>query len=235
MRSLGWRLTPAAGRRAARRPKRAPTAAIAGRWRAGWRRTSPSSRSPSRCCRSSGATACWAAARIAVLMTRLPMAALQARLERRSPRTRTAPRLADYRAEPWLAAGREPRRWPPPTRSSRPTPRSPPCSASARGCWMASPAGAGQAAAPGDVFAFPGPTVARKGAFEVREAARRLGAKRAAARRASWRVRTSGPASRLDRGAGRRPGSTASAPWSIRRWRKPRRAGCWRRWPPASR
>ncbi len=29
----------------------------------------------------------------------------------------------------------------------------------------------------GDVFAFPGPTVARKGAYELREAARRLGAR----------------------------------------------------------
>jgi hypothetical protein len=180
MRSLGWRLTPPQG--AARRAAdAASTAAIA---RALARRLGPDVTSVT--VAQSLLPQLWrdgvlGGRSVAVLMTRLPIAVLQSRLDAMSKAHPDRPTLSDYRADAWLAQAEAealaaadeivtphaeiaalfgPRvrllDW------RRPSP----------------PRGAPPSATPhrGDVFAFPGPTVARKGAFEVREAARRLGA-----------------------------------------------------------
>jgi hypothetical protein len=176
MRSLGWRLTPPQGA-ARRRADAASTAAIA---RALGRRLAPGvtevtvaqSLLPQLWCEGA-----LGGRRLRVLMTRLPIGALQARLDGFAAAHPERPTLSDYRAEPWLAEaeaealaaadeiitphaeiaalfGERARLldWRRPQPPARPPRR-------------------------GDVFAFPGPTVARKGAFEVREAARRLGVK----------------------------------------------------------
>ncbi len=174
MRSLGWRLTPPQG--AARRTAdAATTAAIA---RALARRLGPEITELT--VAQSLLPGLWregalGGRAVRVLMTRLPIAVLQARLDAAAAKHADRPTLGDYRAEPWLAeaeaealaaadeivtphfeiAGLFGDRaqlldW------RRPTPRQTP-------------------PVRGDVFAFPGPTVARKGAYEVRDAARRLG------------------------------------------------------------
>ena len=174
VRSLGWRLTPPQG--AARRSADAgSTAAIA---RALARRLTPDI--TELVVAQSLLAALWrdgalGGRRFSVLMTRLPADVLQARLDAAFAAHPDRATLADYRAEPWFAAAEaealeavarivtphaeiaalfgeraqrlEWRRPPPPARPPE----------------------------PGDVFAFPGPTVARKGAYEVREAARQLG------------------------------------------------------------
>ena len=177
-----------------------------------------------------GATARWRPG-VPVLMTRPPVAALQARLDAAAAST-DRPTLADYRAEPWLAeaeaealaaadeivtphfeiAGMFGDRaqlldW------RRPTPRQTP-------------------PVRGDVFAFPGPTVARKGAYEVRDAARRLGV-RCGRSAPSWKGPASGPASssRLRRRAAvarRRPRRRSSGPGGGRPATPARGAGRWR-------
>ena len=176
IRSLGWRLTPPQG--AARRSADArSTAAVAA---ALARRLAPDV--TELVVAQSLLPQLWRAGvlggrRFTVLMTRLPVAVLQARLDAAFVAHPDRATLADYRADPWLAAaetealaaaaeivtphaevavlfeGRATRLdW------RRPTP---PAVAPTRG----------------DVFAFPGPTVARKGAFELREAARSLSAR----------------------------------------------------------
>ena len=181
VRSLGWRLTPPQG--AARRNADAgATAAIA---QALARRLPVDA--TELVVAQSLLPALWQAGalggrRFQVLMTRLPVAALQARLDAAFAAHPDRSTLADYRADPRMAAaeaealaaaaaivtphaeiaalfGERARRldWRMPAPPAAPQP--------ARG------------PKPDDVFAFPGPTVARKGAYELREAARRLGVK----------------------------------------------------------
>jgi hypothetical protein len=176
MRSLGWRLTPPQG--AARRSADAgSTASIA----EALARRLPTDATDITVAQSllpqlwrSGALG---GRTVRVLMTRLPIGVLQARLDAAFAAHPDRPTLSDYRAEPWfaeaeaeaLAAADEivtPHAEIAALFEGRATlldwhRPSPPSAAPARG----------------DVFTFPGPTVARKGAFEVREAARRLGAK----------------------------------------------------------
>jgi hypothetical protein len=111
-----------------------------------------------------------------VLMTRLPMAVLQARLDAAfaaHPDRRT---LADYRADPDLAAAEAD------ALAAADAVVTPHAEIAAlfgeRAVRLAWSRPAAPAIAPrlGAAFAFPGPTVARKGAFELRDAALRLGA-----------------------------------------------------------
>ena len=114
--------------------------------------------------------------RFRVLMTRLPMAVLEARLDeafREHPGRRT---LADYRADAALAEAEAE------ALAAADEVITPHAEIAAlfgdralRLDWRR-PAAPLTSPSPGRVFAFPGPTVARKGAFELREAARRLGA-----------------------------------------------------------
>ncbi len=174
MRSLGWRLTPPQG--AARRTADArATAAIAarlGRWLTPETLEVTVAQSLLPYLWRSGALG---GRRIAVLMTRPPVAALQARLDAAFAEHPDRGTLADYRAEPWLATAEGEALaaaerivtphgeiaamfgeravllpWRKPPSPARPPRR-------------------------GEVFAFPGPTLARKGAYELRDAARRLG------------------------------------------------------------
>jgi hypothetical protein len=176
MRSLGWRLTPPQGP-ARRSADAGSTAAIA---RALARRLSPDV--TELIVAQSLAPQLWrdgvfGGRRFSVLMTRLPVAALQARLDAAlaaHPDRRT---LADYRAESWLADAE--------TEALAAAEEIVTPSAEiaalfdgrARLLDWQTPPPPSQPPSRGDVFAFAGPTVARKGAYEVREVARRFGAK----------------------------------------------------------
>jgi glycosyltransferase involved in cell wall biosynthesis len=114
--------------------------------------------------------------RFRVLMTRLPMGVLQARLDAAFAAHPDRPTLADYRADPALAEAEAE------ALAAADAVATPHAEIAAlfgdratRLDWLRPPSPA-SAPRPGRVFAFPGPTVGRKGAFEVREAARRLGA-----------------------------------------------------------
>ncbi|HZZ87021.1 MAG TPA: VanW family protein [Caulobacteraceae bacterium] len=175
MRSLGWRITPPQG--AARRSAdAATTAAIA---KALSRRLALDVTELT--VAQSLLAQLWregalGGRRIRVLMTRLPVLALQQRLDAFAEAHPERGTLADYRAEPWLAEAE--------TEALAAadeilTPHAEIASlfgARARLLDWRRPAAPTRAPTPGDVFAFPGPTVARKGAYELREAARRLGA-----------------------------------------------------------
>jgi hypothetical protein len=113
---------------------------------------------------------------ISVLMTRLPIAQLQARLDRAAaahPERRT---LADFRAPDWLAEAEAEaldyaeRIVTPHAEIARLFPGKAELLE-----WRLPPVARPAAAAASRRIAFPGPTVARKGAFEMREAARALG------------------------------------------------------------
>jgi hypothetical protein len=174
MRSLGWRLTPPQG--AARRSADArATAAVAA---AMGRRLTPDVLEVT--VAQSLLPHLWRAGalggrRLTVLMTRLPMAALQARLDAAFAAHPDRATLADYRAEPWQAAAEgealaaAERIVTPHTETA--------AMFGERAVLLPWRAPAVPASPPrrGAVFVFPGPTVARKGCFELREAARRLG------------------------------------------------------------
>jgi hypothetical protein len=175
-RSLGWRLTPPQG--AARRSADAvSTAAIA---KALARRLGPDITSVT--VAQSLLPQLWVdgvlgGRGVRVMMTRLPISVLQARLDAAAMTHPDRPTLADYRAEPWMAeaeaealAAAEEIITPHVEIAALFGER-------ARLLEWRRPTGPAPAPRSGDVFAFPGPTVARKGAHEVREAARRLGAK----------------------------------------------------------
>jgi VanW like protein/glycosyl transferase family 1 len=174
MRSLGWRLTPPQG--AARRSADArATAAIAARLA---RALTPDvldvtvAQSLLPYLWRSGALG---GRRLTVLMTRLPVAALQARLDAAFDEHPERGTLADYRAEPWLAAAESE------ALAAAEAVVTPHAEIAAmfgeravRLPWRTPPAPAGPPRR-GEVFAFPGPTLARKGAYELRDAAQRLG------------------------------------------------------------
>lgn len=109
-----------------------------------------------------------------VLMTRLPLEALQGALDAAARAHPESPTLGDFRADPALVAAEsaalaEARHWI--------TPHS--AVANLAGCkavrleWHLPPAQA--AAAPRSELVFPASTLGRKGAYELREAARKLG------------------------------------------------------------
>ncbi|HWB60181.1 MAG TPA: VanW family protein [Chthoniobacteraceae bacterium] len=113
-----------------------------------------------------------------VLMTRLPMDELQRVLDRAATQWPVSPTLADFRAPAWIAEAErealaEARRW------------ITPHSAIARlgGCravkldWAAPDHERQVQASAGRALFFPASTLGRKGAYEVREAARELGLK----------------------------------------------------------
>ena len=109
-----------------------------------------------------------------VLMTRLPMAVLEARLDAAFAAHPDRPTLADWRAPAWLADAEAE------VLAAAEAVVTPHAEIAAlfgtRAVKLDWDRPAMSARAPGsDIIAFPGPTVARKGAFEVREAARRLG------------------------------------------------------------
>ena len=173
-RSLGWRLTPPQG--AARRTAdAAATAAIA----AALARRLPVDATELVVAQSL-LPALWQAGalggrRFSVLMTRLPIAVLQARLDAAFAAHPDRPTLADYRADPRLAAAEAEALA---AAAAVVTPHAEIAALfgeRARRLGWAMPSPPNTAPARGDVFAFPGPTVARKGAYELREAARRLG------------------------------------------------------------
>jgi hypothetical protein len=174
MRSLGWRLTPPQG--AARRSADArATAAIA---TALGRRLTPDMLDVT--VAQSLLPYLWRAGalggrRLTVLMTRLPMAVLQARLDTAFAAHPDRATLADFRAEPWQAAAEGEAL----AAAERiVTPHAEIAAMFGERAvllpWRA-PAAPSNAPCRGEVFAFPGPTVARKGCFELREAAQRLG------------------------------------------------------------
>ncbi len=175
MRSLGWRLTPPQGA-ARRRSDARATAAIAARL-ARWLTPDTLEVTVAQTLLPylwrSGALG---GRRLTVLMTRLPMAALQARLDAAFAEHPERATLADYRAETWLAAAETE------ALAAAETIVTPHAEIAkmfgARAVALPWRMPAAPAAAPrrGEVFAFPGPTVARKGAYELREAAMRLGA-----------------------------------------------------------
>jgi hypothetical protein len=108
-----------------------------------------------------------------VWMTRLPIAELQARLDGAFARAPDRASLADFRATPWLAEA-EAEALAAAERVFTPHPE---IAALFPGRavllpWRAPPPRA--AVRPGASLVFPGPTAARKGAWEVREAARAL-------------------------------------------------------------
>ena len=174
LRSLGWRLTPPQG--AARRTADArSTAAIAarlGRW------LTPQTLDVT--VAQSLLPYLWRAGvlggrRVSVLMTRPPVAALQARLDGAFAEHPDRATLADYRAEPWLAAAESEAL----AAAERiVTPHAEIAAMFGERAvllpWR-TPAAPARAPRPGEVFAFPGPTLARKGAYELRAAAQRLG------------------------------------------------------------
>ena len=126
-------------------------------------------------------------------MTRPPVAALQARLDAAFAAHPDRATLADYRAEPWLAAAESEAL----AAAERiVTPHAEIAAMFGERAvllpWRTPPAPA-RAPRRGEVFAFPGPTLARKGAYELRDAARRLGV-RCGRWVERWKVRTSGPA-----------------------------------------
>jgi hypothetical protein len=176
MRSLGWRLTPPQGpaRRAA---DAASTAAIARSLARGLTADVTEVTVAQSLLPQLWRDGALGGRRVRVLMARLPVGLLQARLDAAAMAHPERATLSDYRAEPWLAEaeaaalaaadeivtphaeiaalfGARARLldWDRP-----PTPATPPRR--------------------GDIFVFPGPTVARKGAFEVRDAARLVGAR----------------------------------------------------------
>jgi len=175
LRSLGWRLTPPQG--AARRSADArATARIAA---ALARRLAPDIAEVT--VAQSMLPYLWrdgalGGRRFQVLMTRLPMGVLQARLDTAFATHPDRATLADYRADLALAEAEAE------ALAAADAVITPHAEIAAlfgeratRLDWRrpAAPVGAPR---PGDVFAFPGPTVARKGAFELRDAALRLGA-----------------------------------------------------------
>ncbi|HEY2177854.1 MAG TPA: VanW family protein [Caulobacteraceae bacterium] len=113
---------------------------------------------------------------VTVLMTRLPMAALQQRLDRAAADHPDQATLADFRAPAWLvdcegealAAA-----------ACLVTPHAEIAALfgdrAVRIAWSAPPASPDRPTTREPFIAFPGPTVARKGALAVREAARALG------------------------------------------------------------
>jgi hypothetical protein len=175
MRSLGWRLTPPQG--AARRAADAASTTAIARALARWLGPDVTSVTVAQ----SLLPQLWregmlGGRNVSVLMTRLPIAVLQARLDAVSKAHPDRPTLSDYRADPWLAeaeaealAAADEIVTPHAEIAALFGPR-------ARLLDWRRPPPPPQTPQRGDVFAFPGPTVARKGAFEVREAARRLGA-----------------------------------------------------------
>jgi hypothetical protein len=174
MRSLGWRLTPPQG--AARRLTDATsTAAIA---RALARRLTLEATEIA--VAQSLLPQIWregalGGRRFRVLMTRLPIGVLQARLDAASSAHPDRPTLSDYRAEPWLAEAEAEALA---AADQIVTPHTEIAALFGERAQLLDwkrPGSPPQKPIRGDVFAFPGPTVARKGAFEVREAARRLG------------------------------------------------------------
>jgi len=114
--------------------------------------------------------------RFRVLMTRLPMGVLQARLDAAFAAHPERSTLADYRADPGLAEAEAEALA---AAEAIVTPHAEIAALfgerAARLDWSR-PAPLASSPQPGRVFAFPGPTVARKGAFELRAAAQRLGA-----------------------------------------------------------
>ena len=174
-RSLGWRLTPPQG--AARRSAdAASTAAIA---RALARRLGPDVTELT--VAQSLLPQLWRDGALGgrsmrVLMTRLPISTLQARLDALSAAHPDRPTLSDYRADPWLAEAEAE------ALSAADEIVTPHAEIAAlfgdRARLLAwrRPKPPAEPPRRGEIFAFPGPTVARKGAYEVREAARRLGA-----------------------------------------------------------
>jgi hypothetical protein len=173
MRSLGWRLTPPQG--AARRLADArATAAIASAL-ARWLRPETLDLTVAQ----SLLPYLWrlgalGGRRLTVLMTRLPMAALQARLDAAFAAHPDRATLADYRAEPWLATAE--------SEALAAAERIVTPHTEIAGLFgeraVVLPWRTPSASAPrrGEVFAFPGPTVARKGAYELRAAAKLIGA-----------------------------------------------------------
>lgn len=112
---------------------------------------------------------------VEVLMTRLPIAELQARLDRAAALHPDRETLRDFRAPPWLVTAEAEglayaaRIVTPHGEAARQFPEK-----AVLLEWRL-PDNAGPVAAPrSNRIAFPGPTVARKGAYEVREAARAL-------------------------------------------------------------
>ena len=173
-RSLGWRLTPPQG--AARRSAdAASTAAIA---KALARRLGPDVTELT--VAQSLLPQLWrdgalGGRSVRVLMTRLPIATLQARLDALSATHPDRPTLSDYRADPWLAEAESEALS---VADEIVTPHAEIAALfgdRARLLDWRLPSPPATAPGRGEVFAFPGPTVARKGAYEVREAARRLG------------------------------------------------------------
>lgn len=174
MRSLGWRLTPPQG--AARRSADArATAAIAA---ALGQRLTPDALEVT--VAQSLLPYLWRSGalggrRLTVLMTRLPMAALQARLDAAFAAHPDRATLADYRAEPGLAAAESE------ALAAAERIVTPHAEIAAmfgdRATLLPWRAPSAPANPPlrGDAFAFAGPSVARKGAYELREAAQRLG------------------------------------------------------------
>ena len=174
LRSLGWRLTPPQG--AARRAAdAASTAAIA---KALARRLTPDvteltvaqSLLPhlQRAGVLGGRT-------VRVLMTRLPVDVLQRRLDAAFAAHPDRLTLSDYRADAWQGAAEAEALA---VADEIATPHAEIAALfgdRARLLDWRNPKSPGTPHGSGDLFAFPGPTVARKGAFEVREAAKRLG------------------------------------------------------------
>ncbi len=115
--------------------------------------------------------------RFSVLMTRLPLAVLQARLDAACAAHPERATLADFRAPAWLADAEAEALA---AADAIVTPHAEIAGlfgGKARLLPWRRPPPAASPPRPGDVFAFPGPTVARKGAFELREAALALGAR----------------------------------------------------------
>jgi len=175
LRSLGWRLTPPQGaaRRTADARATARIAAVLARRLAPDVAEVAVAQSLLPYLWRDGALG---GRRFRVLMTRLPMDVLQARLDAAFADHPDRPTLADYRADPALAEAEAE------ALASADAVFTPHAEIAAlfedratRLDWLR-PAAPARPPRPGRLFAFPGPTVARKGAFELRDAARRLGA-----------------------------------------------------------
>ena len=174
MRSLGWRLTPPQG--AARRSADATSTAAIARALA---RQLPAEATEITVAQSllpqlwrDGALGGRA---VRVLMTRLPIGVLQARLDTFAAAHPDRATLADYRADPWLAEAEAHALAAADEIVTPHTEIAALFGARARLLDWKVPAAPARPPRHGDVFAFPGPTVARKGAFELREACRQLG------------------------------------------------------------
>ncbi len=174
MRSLGWRLTPPQGaaRRTADARATAMIAARLSRWLTPQTLEVTVAQSLLPYVWRAGALG---GRRVTVLMTRPPVAVLQARLDAAFAEHPERATLADYRAEPWLAAAESEAL----AAAERiVTPHAEIAAMFGERAvllpWRTPPAPA-RAPRRGEVFAFPGPTLARKGAYELRDAAQRLG------------------------------------------------------------